>query len=166
MTVFSLAAAPAEFAASSGLRPTGRSGPSTRFLDRPAGRIAYDDIGAGPLVVMVPGLGDLRGEYRFLAPRVAAEGFRVVTMDLRGHGESSAGWSDYSTSAVGGDIAALVAHLAAGPAIVVGTSLGAGAAVVAAATAPPNVCRPCSHRSVRPRRAVAPVDTRCRCRRH
>jgi pimeloyl-ACP methyl ester carboxylesterase len=112
---------------------------STRFLDRPDGRIAYDDTGAGPLVIMVPGLGDLRGEYRFLAPRVAAAGFRVVTMDLRGHGESSTGWADYSTSAVGSDVAALVAHIGGGPAAVIGTSMGAGAAVVAAATAPERI---------------------------
>lgn len=109
---------------------------AARFLDRPGGRIAYDDIGSGALVVMVPGLGDLRGEYRFLAPRVAAAGHRVVTMDLRGHGQSSAGWDDYSTTAVGGDVAALVEHLDAGPAALIGTSMGAGAAVVAAAAMP------------------------------
>ena len=85
---------------------------------------------------MVPGLGDLRGEYRFLAPRIAAAGYRMVTMDLRGHGESSTGWADYSTTAVGGDVAALVAHLDAGPAALIGTSMGAGAAVVAAAALP------------------------------
>ena len=112
---------------------------ATRYFNRPDGRIAYDDRGTGPLVVMVPALGDLRGEYRFLAPRIAAAGYRVITLDLRGHGESSTGWTDYSTSAIGGDVAALVAHLAGGPAIVVGTSLGAGAAVVAAATSPQNV---------------------------
>ncbi len=134
-----LAAAPPEFAAASAPRPADQSVATTRYLDRPDGRIAFDDRGAGPLVVMVPGLGDLRGEYRFLAPRIAAAGYRVVTMDLRGHGESSTGWSDYSTSSVGGDVAALVAHLAGGPAIAVGTSLGAGAAVVAAATSPQNI---------------------------
>ena len=139
MTQLSLAAAPAEHVAGSASRAEVHPLPATRYLDRPEGRIAYDDIGAGPLVVMVPGLGDLRGEYRFLAPQVAAAGYRVVTMDLRGHGESSTGWSDYSTSAVGGDVAALIAHIAGGPAVVVGTSLGAGATVVAAATTPQNV---------------------------
>ncbi|HET7717772.1 MAG TPA: alpha/beta hydrolase [Bauldia sp.] len=114
-------------------------GGSTRFLDRADGRIAYDDMGNGPLVVLVPGLGDLRGEYRFLAPPVAAAGYRVIAMDLRGHGESSAAWPDYATSAIGSDIAALVRHIDAGPAVIVGTSMGAGAAVVAAADAPEKV---------------------------
>lgn len=111
----------------------------TRFLDRDGGRIAYDDIGAGPLVVMVPGLGDLRSEYRFLAPRVVAAGYRAVTMDLRGHGESSAGWADYSTSAIGSDVAALIAHIGGGPAAVIGTSMGAGATAVAAAAEPSGI---------------------------
>src|SRR5258705_11185122 len=68
---------------------------STRYLEVPGGRLAYDDTGTGPLVVCLPGLGDLRASYRFLAPRLVAAGYRVVTMDLRGLGESSTGWADY-----------------------------------------------------------------------
>ena len=112
---------------------------ATCFLDRPGGRIAYDDTGAGPLVIMVPGLGDIRAEYRFLVPQLVAAGYRAVTMDLRGHGESSIGWPDYSAAALGSDIAALVDRLAAGPAIVIGTSRGAGAATWTAAVSPDRV---------------------------
>src|SRR5258708_8045411 len=68
---------------------------STRYLEVPGGRLAYDDTGTGPLVVCLPGLGDLRASYRFLAPRLVAAGYRVVPMDLRGLGESSTGWPDY-----------------------------------------------------------------------
>ena len=57
-------------------------------------------------------------------------------MDLRGHGESSTGWSDYSSAAIGSDIVALIEALGAGPAAVIGTSMGAGAAAWAAAEAP------------------------------
>lgn len=112
------------------------SAAATRFLDRPSGRIAYDDRGAGPLVVMVPGLGDVRAEYRFLAADLVAAGYRAVTMDLRGHGELSTGWPDYSCTALGQDIVALLEHLDAGPAILIGTSMGAGAVAWAAAEAP------------------------------
>lgn len=112
----------------------------TQFLERPGGRIAYDDSGgAGPLVVAAPSLGDLRQEYRFLRPRLVAAGYRVVTMDVRGHGESSTGWSDYSADAVGSDIVALINHLNAGSATIVGTSMAAGAGVWAAAEAPDRV---------------------------
>jgi len=109
------------------------------YLIRPEGRIAYDDAGQGPLVVMVPGLGDLRAEYRFLAPRLVEAGYRVVTVDLRGHGQSSTGWSDYTSSAIGADVVALVEELDAGPATLVGTSMGAAAVASAAAEAPQKV---------------------------
>ncbi|HWN58485.1 MAG TPA: alpha/beta fold hydrolase, partial [Methylomirabilota bacterium] len=61
----------------------------------------------------VPGLGDLRQQYRFLAPRLESKGFRVITMDVRGHGASSVNWPDYSAAAVGADIVALIHHLGA-----------------------------------------------------
>jgi pimeloyl-ACP methyl ester carboxylesterase len=109
----------------------------TKFLDRGEGRIAYDVRGErGPLVVCVPGMGDLRAEYRFLAPQLVAAGYRVATMDVRGHGESSTGFTDYSAAAVGSDVVALVRALDAGSAFVVGTSMAAGASVWAAAEAP------------------------------
>jgi pimeloyl-ACP methyl ester carboxylesterase len=111
----------------------------TEYLERDGGRLAFDTRGSGPLVVCVPGIGDLRQEYRFLAPRLADEGFRVATLDLRGHGESSTGWHDLSAEAVGGDTLALVRHLDGEGALVVGTSMAAGAAVWAAAEDPQSV---------------------------
>lgn len=107
-----------------------------RLLDVAGGRLAYDDQGSGPLVICAPGMGDLRGEYRLLAPQLIAAGYRVVTLDLRGHGGSSVGWRDYSAAAVATDIIALARTLNAGPAVIVGTSMAAGAAVCVAADAP------------------------------
>jgi len=57
-------------------------------------------------------------------------------MDVRGHGESSIAWDDFSVAGVGKDILALVRELKAGPAVVVGTSMGGGAAIWAAVEAP------------------------------
>jgi len=106
---------------------------NTLFFERPQGTIAYDDSqGDGQLVVMLPGMGALRSEYRFLAPALIEAGYRVVTADLRGHGESSVGWDEYSLPAVGQDILALIAYLDAGPAHVIGTSFSPGASVWAA----------------------------------
>jgi pimeloyl-ACP methyl ester carboxylesterase len=119
--------------------PRGASGGATRFLVRPEGRIAYEEVGAGPLVVLVPGIGDTRQQYRFLAPELAAAGYRVVSMDLRGLGESSTGFSDYSAAAVGSDVVALLRELDAGPAGLVGQSMAAGAVAWAAAEAPDRV---------------------------
>lgn len=102
----------------------------------PEGTIAYDDEGSGPLVIMLPGLGDLRQEYRFLAPQLVEAGFRVVTADLRGHGQSSTGWPDYSRISAGRDLLALIDHLGANTATIVGNSFAAAPAVWAAAERP------------------------------
>ncbi len=108
----------------------------TIFINLNGGQIAYDDQGSGPLVVCVPGMGNLRADYRFLTPQLIKAGYRVITMDVRGHGESSTDWKDYSVAGVGADIVALIQTLASGPATIVGTSMAAGAAIVAAADAP------------------------------
>ncbi|MBI3169331.1 MAG: alpha/beta hydrolase [Chloroflexi bacterium] len=107
-----------------------------QYLKRKNGQIAYEVTGAGPLVVCVPSLGDVRGEYRFLAPLLVKAGYRVAVMDPRGHGDSSIGWDDYSVAGVGDDILALIRELNAGPAVVVGTSMGGGAAIWSAAETP------------------------------
>lgn len=110
-------------------------GSATRYLERPEGRIAFDVVGEGPLVVCAPGMGDLRSVYRFLAPELAAAGFRVATMDLRGHGESDATFTTYDDVAAGTDLLAVAEHLG-GPAVLVGNSMAAGGAVWAAAERP------------------------------
>lgn len=107
---------------------------ATQYLSVPGGSIAFDERGTGPLVFLVPGMGDLRSTYRFLAPALAAAGYRVVCTDLRGHGDSDASFPSYGDIATAGDITALLRHLDA-PAVVVGNSMGAGAAVIAAAQA-------------------------------
>jgi pimeloyl-ACP methyl ester carboxylesterase len=109
---------------------------ATRFLEVSGGRLAYDDQGTGQVVICVPGMGDTRAEYRLLAPQLLAAGYRVVTLDIRGHGESSVGWPTYSAAAVGADVVALARALDAGPVIIAGASMAAGSAVCAAADAP------------------------------
>ena len=110
----------------------------TLYLRRPSGRVAYEVAGEGPLVVCVPGMGDLRSVYRFLSPRLVEAGFRVAAFDLRGHGDSDATFDAYDDVAAGDDTLALVKHLG-GPAFIVGNSMGAGAAVWAAAESPAEV---------------------------
>jgi pimeloyl-ACP methyl ester carboxylesterase len=108
----------------------------TRYLQRPEGRIAFDVAGAGPLVVAAPGIGDLRSVFRFMVPELVAAGYRVATMDLRGHGESDATFTDYDDVAAGTDMLALIEELGSEHAVLVGNSMGAGAAVWAAAERP------------------------------
>jgi pimeloyl-ACP methyl ester carboxylesterase len=116
--------------------PTPAGPPDTTYLVRPEGRIAFDVAGeAGPLVVCLPGMGELRSSYRHTRPALVREGFRTATMDLRGHGDSDTTFTTYDDVAAGSDALALVEHLG-GPAVLVGNSMGAGAAVWAAAERP------------------------------
>jgi pimeloyl-ACP methyl ester carboxylesterase len=113
----------------------------TEYVDIEGGRIAYDEIGTGPLVVLSHGIGDRRQAYRFLAPRLAQAGYRVVSADLRGHGDSSMGWKSVTgkeaitRTDIAGDLLALIDRLG-GPAIIVGHSISGGAATIAAAQRP------------------------------
>lgn len=107
-----------------------------RTLTRPGGSIAFDVQGDGPLVVCLPGMGELRASFRYTAPALTAAGYRVATMDLRGHGESDATFDAYDDVAAGSDALALIRELGGGPAIIVGHSMSAGATVWAAAERP------------------------------
>jgi pimeloyl-ACP methyl ester carboxylesterase len=107
----------------------------TEHLDIAGNTLAYDVTGQGPLVVLAHGIGDSRHSYRFVAPALAAAGYRVATVDIRGCGDSSPGWDGYSRTDIAGDLVALVRHLG-GPAVIIGQSISGGAATIAAATAP------------------------------
>ncbi|SER23176.1 alpha/beta fold hydrolase [Lentzea albida] len=104
-------------------------------LDVAGNTLAYEVTGEGPLVLLAHGIGDSRHSYRFLAPALAARGYRVANADIRGCGDSSVGWDGYSRTDIAGDLVALVRHLG-GPAVIIGHSISGGAATVAAATAP------------------------------
>jgi pimeloyl-ACP methyl ester carboxylesterase len=107
----------------------------TEYLEIEGGRLAYDVTGEGPLVVLSHGMGDGREAYRFLASRLVAAGYRVAKADLRGHGESTTGWSSYTRTDTANDLLALIRHLG-GPAVAVGHSFAGGAATIAAALDP------------------------------
>ncbi|EWM16328.1 alpha/beta fold hydrolase [Kutzneria sp. 744] len=113
---------------------------NTRYLDVNGGRIAYDETGPedGQLVLCLHGLGETRRSYRLLTPLLTAAGYRVVTTDIRGCGESSAEFTDYSPEAVGADALALLRHLGR-PAVVLGHSYAGASAVWLATEAPERV---------------------------
>lgn len=106
-----------------------------QYLLRPGGRLAYTSQGTGPLVVLSPGMGDLRGVFRDVVGPLMAAGLRVVSVDLRGHGDSDTTFATHGIRETADDLAALVEHLG-GPAVLVGHSVSAGAAAVVAAERP------------------------------
>ena len=109
----------------------------TQYFTRPEGTLAYSDYGGdGPLVLMLPGMGALRSEYRYLAPTLHEAGYHAVSVDLRGLGELSVTWRRYDVPSIGHDILALVDYLDAGPAHLICTSKACGSGVWAAAEHP------------------------------
>jgi len=87
-------------------------------------KLTYDDRGAGkPAFVFVHGWTCNRS---FFAPQADhfARGHRVVSVDLRGHGESDKPQGAYPISAYSDDIAHLIGELGLGKVVAVGHSMG------------------------------------------
>ncbi len=121
----------------------GVAGPSERAAIRqPAGAdgvpIAYEEAGAergGPTLVLIHGW---NCDRRYWAGPMAllAEDFRVIALDLGGHGESGLDRADWSMAAFGEDVASVVRHLNLRRAVLIGHSMGGPVALEAAARLP------------------------------
>ena len=92
------------------------------FTSSDGARIAYQDTGSGTPIVLLHGLMANGGFFRSQAPLEATH--RLITIDLRGHGASSAGPSA-TVERLAADVAELVESLDLEGAIGVGWSLGA-----------------------------------------
>lgn len=102
------------------------------------GKTARRTAAAKRPVILVHGLLLSQKMHRPLAEDLAAKGNRVIAIDLLGHGESDRPrdmWR-YSMHSFGEQLVALMDHLEIPEAAIMGTSLGANAALQVAATAP------------------------------
>jgi pimeloyl-ACP methyl ester carboxylesterase len=102
-------------------------------------RIAFAEWGEGErALVLVHGLLMNRHMYDNLGPEMAARGFRVIAVDLLGHGASDkpTDMRAYSMSSFADQVAALVDELELDRPVVGGTSLGANTALEMAARHP------------------------------
>jgi pimeloyl-ACP methyl ester carboxylesterase len=94
-------------------------------------RIAYDDRGArgpGPTLLCLPGWGVNRGFFAPLAERLAPR-HRVLTLDWRGHGDSSQPSSDFGHAELLEDALAVLEASGAETAIPIAQAHGAWVAV-------------------------------------
>lgn len=114
--------------------PTPPGSEEGHVFDSGGVRIAYDDVGSGPPVVLVHGFASNRatnwrkpGWYEVLVDA----GRRVVALDCRGHGESgtSPPVGGYGPEAMAGDVIRLLDRLDIDVADVLGYSMGAWIAV-------------------------------------
>ncbi|WP_451979310.1 acetoin dehydrogenase dihydrolipoyllysine-residue acetyltransferase subunit [Azospirillum endophyticum] len=114
-------------------RAAGSNGPAPadlRWLDTPAGRLAYAQAGSsGPVHLLVHGFAGDRTAWANLASGLARAGRRAVMPDLPGHGATAIEAADVDGLAAA--VTALAESLP-GPLVLVGHSLGAAAAVHAA----------------------------------
>ncbi|MEI2689174.1 MAG: alpha/beta hydrolase [Anaerolineae bacterium] len=89
--------------------------------------LAYGEAGQGPPLVLLHGLGSSRNDWLMqllvLIPR-----YRVVAVDLRGHGLSPKPPGPYHMELLTADVARLLARIDAQPAHVIGLSLGGAVA--------------------------------------
>ena len=83
--------------------------------------------GEGPTVLCVPGWPELAGSYHHQVEHLAANGYRVAALDVRGYGGSSVPTEveRYSLRELAGDVAAVAAALDDGPIVLVGHDWGA-----------------------------------------
>lgn len=103
--------------------PTGLHGP-VRSCSLANRTIAYIDQG-GPVVVLVHGL---MGSLHDWDPQIAelSTDFRIIAVDLPGHGQSDKAAGDYSLSAHAATIRDLLVVLGVDSATMVGHSFGEG----------------------------------------
>ncbi len=91
--------------------------------------------GDGPLALMFHGITGNGYVYLPVIERLAPY-FRCISIDQRGHGRSSKPAKGYDGATFAADITQLVRYFAQGPALVIGHSLGARNALMAAASDP------------------------------
>ncbi len=92
-------------------------------------RLAVRRVGSGPTVVLVHGLTGNRHDWAPVARRLLSEGFRVVAVEQRGHGESTRGTDGYGVPRLAADLAQVLSALDLRNVTLVGHSMGAMAAM-------------------------------------
>jgi pimeloyl-ACP methyl ester carboxylesterase len=116
--------------------------PKTRHFKFEGHRLAYAERGEGERVVLLlHGLLLSKRMHRALARELEQRGYRVLSLDLLGHGESDrpVDMTQHSMQRYGRMAIALLDHLGIEQAVFLGTSLGANTTLEAAAIAPERV---------------------------
>ena len=86
----------------------------------------YEDVGAGEPVVLIHGWPLSGRSWEAQVPALVADGYRVITYDRRGFGDSSRPWGGYDYDTFTADLHALVTRLDLRDAALVGFSMGGG----------------------------------------
>ena len=115
-----------------GSRLDGAPEPHRMFEASGGVRVAADIYGdKGTLVVLQHGGGQTRHAWKGAGQKLAAAGYRAISLDARGHGDSD--WApdgDYSNDALVEDLVEVVNELGESP-VLVGASMGGGTSLTA-----------------------------------
>ena len=89
-------------------------------------RLYYDLVGPenGPVVCITHSLASDGGMWAEQMPPLVQAGFRVLRLDMRGHGGSDPVAGDYTMRALAGDVAAVLEALAIPRVHYIGLSIG------------------------------------------
>jgi 3-oxoadipate enol-lactonase len=88
-------------------------------------RLHFESAGNGPPVVLIHGLSDDHTLWRYMAPALA-ERYRVISVDVRGHGRSAKPHAPLEVATLADDVVALLDWLQIDKAVLVGLSMGGG----------------------------------------
>jgi pimeloyl-ACP methyl ester carboxylesterase len=104
-------------------------------------KLAYQQMGEGPDLVMVHGLAASRAFWFLHYAMPLSRHFRITLFDLRGHGYSAVPPSGYDATTMSRDLAALLDHLDIKTCLLVGHSYGGGVALEYAGLHPERVSK-------------------------
>ncbi|WP_439889179.1 alpha/beta fold hydrolase [Pseudomonas sp. MBLB4123] len=93
------------------------------YFDCDGCQLHYEEYGQGAPLLLVHGLGSSTRDWEYQIPTLAAR-YRVVALDLRGHGRSDKPRERYSIAGFAEDVAALIEHLQLDKVHLVGISMG------------------------------------------
>jgi pimeloyl-ACP methyl ester carboxylesterase len=93
------------------------------YYDNDGCQLHYEEYGKGAPVLLVHGLGSSTRDWEYQIPELAAH-YRVIALDIRGHGRSDKPRERYSIAGFAEDVRALIEHLGLDRVHLVGISMG------------------------------------------
>ena len=98
------------------------------WFENAGNRLWYEEYGAGTPIVFIHGW-CMSSDVWVFQREGLSDFYRVITLDLRGHGKSSECFDGFQIKGCAGDILGLIEHLGLNRAILAGWSLGAQVAI-------------------------------------
>lgn len=93
------------------------------YFDNDCCQLHYEEYGHGAPVLLVHGLGSSTRDWEYQIPELARH-YRVIALDVRGHGRSDKPRERYSIRGFAEDVAALIEYLQLPQVHLVGISMG------------------------------------------